>query len=152
MNTNDNDSSVRAVLVAALSALVLASGCKDDSPCDEGQTEVLGACYPAAAAGTTGAAGAGGTSAGGGSTSISESDAGGEGGAPAQVSAEVGQPCTDTAASSDCGGNAPVCAPLPAGAVCTQILCLEGEPNAGACPEGWPCTVIGANPSVCLNF
>jgi hypothetical protein len=149
MKTNDDHSWARAILALALSALTLASSCKDDSPCDEGQTEVLGACYPAAAGGTNGA---GGSAANAGSSSTPETDAGADGGAPAQGSAVVGQPCTDSVANSDCGGNAPICAPLPAGAVCTQILCLDGEPNAGACPVDWPCRVIGTNPSVCLNF
>jgi hypothetical protein len=40
------------------------------------------------------------------------------------------------------------------GTVCTQILCLEGEPNAGACPPGWTCLQARPmpDPSVCLNF
>jgi hypothetical protein len=153
MKINDKHGLARAVLATALSALALAAGCKDDSPCDEGQTEVLGACYPAAAAGTSGMAGGAGTSSTAGTGGAPETDAGGDGGAPAEeASAEVGQPCTDTTGSSDCGGNAPICAPLPAGPACTQVLCLDGEPNAGACPADWPCLAIGANPSACLKF
>jgi hypothetical protein len=114
--------------------------CKDDAPCDEGQEDRLGNCYPLAAAGSPGAAG----------TSAEPVDPG-DGGVQA-VDAVIGQPCTDTAASSDCGGPAPICAPLPSGTVCTQILCLEGEPNAGACPSGWTCVPSAGNPSVCLNL
>src|SRR5688572_2447847 len=113
--------------------------CKDDSPCDPGFVARLGAgCYPEAAAGAAGAAGTAG-----------EPVEPGDGGV---VDAVIGQPCTDTEASSDCGGAAPICAPLPSGTVCTQILCLEGEPNAGACPSDWTCLPSAGNPSVCLSL
>jgi hypothetical protein len=112
--------------------------CKDDDPCDEGYEDRLGACYPISAGGTPGAAG---TSA----DPVVPGDAG--------VEAVIGQPCTDTAANSDCGGAAPICAPLPAGTVCTQILCLDGEPNAGVCPSDWMCLPgDGTRPSVCLKL
>jgi hypothetical protein len=131
----------------ALAALLL--GCKDGSPCDAGQEQRNGACIPIAAAGSGGTGSAG---AEGGATT--DGGIGAEAGAPASVQAEVGDPCEDTTASSDCGGNAPICAPLPSGSVCTQILCLEGEVNAGACPSGWTCLQIRPmpDPSVCLNF
>jgi hypothetical protein len=157
MKVNENQSLTRGILTVALGALALASGCTDDSPCDDGQMPSLGAsCYPAAAAGNagTGNAGTGNAGMGNAGTAATEVDAGGDSGeaAPAEASAVVGQPCTDTTANSDCGGNAPICAPLPAGPACTQILCLDGEPNAGACPADWPCLAIGANPSACLKF
>jgi hypothetical protein len=119
----------------------LSVGCKDASPCDEGQEERNAGCYPIPAAN-------------GGTGGQSEADSGTGTDGAARVSAEpvVGQPCADPVGSSDCGGAAPICAPLPAGAVCTQISCLEGEINAGACPSDWPCRAIGNNPSVCLNF
>jgi hypothetical protein len=149
MKTNEKHSLVRLILGAAVGALALASACKDDSPCEEGQRAALGnSCYPpppvSAAAGSAGTA----------ATLPDGADAGGDSAAPAAegVSAEVGQPCTDTANSTDCGGNAPICAPLPAGPACTQILCLEGELNAGACPADWPCLAIAPNPSACLKF
>lgn len=119
-------------LVWAVPVSLLA--CKDDSPCDPGFTERLGACYPEPTGGTGGTGG--------------EPVDPGDGG----VSAVIGQPCTDTAASSDCGGAAPICAPLPSGTVCTQILCLDGEPNAGACPSDWTCLPSDGNPSVCLSL
>jgi hypothetical protein len=157
MKMNDKHSWARAIVASALGALALASACKDDSPCEEGQRADLGAsCYPVAAAGRSGSAGSAGMGSAGTSATADDvdTDAGGDSAAPAPegVSAEVGQPCTDTTANSDCGGDAPICAPLPAGPACTQILCLEGEPNAGACPADWPCLAIGANPSACLKF
>jgi hypothetical protein len=126
-------------------------GCKDDSPCDPGQELLDGACVPIAAAGSSGSGSAG---AEGGITDGADGGIGTETGVPAGVQAEVGDPCEDTTASSDCGGNAPICAPLPSGTACTQILCLEGEVNAGSCPTGWTCLQARPmpDPSVCLNF
>lgn len=120
--------------------LGLTLACKDEHPCDPGQEErSANACYPAAAAGSTGAA--------------VEPDAGQlSDSGPTGGGFAVGQPCTDTVASSDCGGAAPICAPLPAGAACTQVLCLEGEPNAGVCPVDWPCLQIQGYPSTCLRL
>jgi hypothetical protein len=122
--------------------------CKDDSPCDEGQVERgLAACYPlpaggAGQAGSSGEAGAPG-----------DTDAGaGDGGGAAPAAFYIGQPCSDTTTHSDCGGDAPVCAPLPAGSVCTQILCQDGEPNAGVCPSDWMCLSSAGNPSACVKF
>jgi hypothetical protein len=128
--------------LACLASLSLFA-CKDDSPCDEGQEERLGAaCYPINAGGTPGAAG----------TSALPVDAGlGLTDGPG-VDAVIGQACADTTASSDCGGAAPICAPLPSGTVCTQILCLDGEPNAGVCPSDWMCLPSAGNPSVCLKL
>lgn len=126
--------------LTACVALLALFACKDDDPCDEGQIETLGSCYPGSAAGAAGTAGSG----------AGPSDVG-DGGAEAP-DAVIGQPCADTAASSDCGGGAPICAPLPSGTVCTQILCLDGEPNAGACPSDWTCLPSTGNPSVCLKL
>ena len=144
----------RASLLCPLGMALLASSwaCKDDSPCDEGQEERNASCYPIAAAGS---AQAGGAAVGpGGAAGGPDGGLGNDSGEPAGVQAEVGQPCTDTTASSDCGGSAPICAPLPSGTACTQILCLDGEPNAGACPAGWTCVQARPmpDPSVCLNF
>lgn len=141
----------RALYLASLGPLSLPFACKDDSPCDEGQEERNSGCYPVTAGG--GAAGA--TNAGGAASTDNDGGSADSGAsAPAGVEAEVGQTCADTTASSDCGGAAPICAPLPAGPVCTQILCLPGEPNAGACPTGWTCLQARPlpDPSVCLNF
>lgn len=140
--------SARARWLSCLGLVWLAWGCKDDNPCDEGQEVRNAACYPVAAA-----AGAGSGSAGaGGDDAASDADAGTD--PPAAVQAEVGQACADTAGHSDCGGNAPICAPLPSGTACTQILCLAGEVNEGACPDGWTCLQARPmpTPSVCLNF
>ncbi len=124
---------------------LLSFACKDEDPCDPDQVEQNALCYPADSAGS------GGT---GGSSSASAGAAGepSAGGAPASVDAEFGQACSDTTAHSDCGGQAPICAPLPAGSVCTQIECQEGEANAGACPAEWTCLKVGDNPSACVNF
>jgi hypothetical protein len=136
----------RRLHLCLLGLSCLSASCKDESPCDDGQEERNAGCYPIAA----GSAGVGGQSAV--DSAAVDSGTGMDSAAPVGSQAVVGQPCADTAGSSDCGGPAPICAPLPAGAVCTQIFCLDGEANAGACPSDWPCRTIGANPSVCLNF
>jgi hypothetical protein len=133
--THDRRSRVLGALAWAVPLLLLA--CKDDSPCDPGFFERLGACYPEPTAGAAGTA--------------AEPVDPGDGGAEA-VEAVVGQACTDTVAMSDCGGAAPICAELPSGTVCTQIDCLDGEANAGACPSGWTCVPSSGNPSVCLDL
>lgn len=139
----------RFSFVASLT-LLLASfssfACKDEDPCDPDQVERDAVCYPADTSG-----GSGGSS---GSSSASAGAAGepAAGGAPASVDAEFGQACSDTALHGDCGGKAPICAPLPAGSVCTQIECQEGEANAGVCPAEWRCLKVGDNPSACVNF
>jgi hypothetical protein len=138
--------------LSGMALLGFSLACTDDSPCDEGWFERNAGCYPVAAAGSGQAGGAG--MGAGGIASVPDGGLGGDSGEPVGVQAEVGQPCADTTASSDCGGNAPICAPLPSGTVCTQILCLDGEPNAGACPTGWTCLQARPmpDPSVCLNF
>ncbi|MEO8181309.1 MAG: hypothetical protein ABI895_20935 [Deltaproteobacteria bacterium] len=142
----------RTLWLSCLGLVGLSLGCKDDSPCDEGQEVRNAACYPVAAAAGSGS----GSDDTGDDTAGDDtaSDAGGGTDPPAGVQAEVGQPCADTAAHSDCGGHAPICAPLPSGTVCTQILCLAGEVNEGACPSGWTCLQARPmpTPSVCLNF
>jgi hypothetical protein len=153
MKTNIDVVRARTVLSWSL-ALWLALACKDDDPCDPGQEErSAGACFPIMMAGNAGQQGEAGTDGGGGTGGPGEeADAGGDGAAeaPPAAEAEVGQPCSDTTASSDCGAPAPICAPFPAGAACTQILCLDGEPNAGVCPANAPCITPPGNPSVCF--
>jgi hypothetical protein len=139
--------------LSCLGLASLCSGCKDDSPCDEGQEVRNAACYPVATAGTgSGSAGSESGSAGSDGDTASDDSSGTD--PPAGVQAEVGQACADTAAHSDCGGHAPICAPLPSGTACTQILCLPGEANEGACPSGWTCLQARPmpTPSVCLKF
>jgi len=141
----------RTLCLPCLGLVWLSLGCKDDSPCDEGQEEHNAACYPATAAGSgSGSAGSGGDT----DTGDIDGSGGTDPSAPAAVQAEVGQTCADTTAFSDCGGHAPICAPLPSGTACTQILCLPGEANAGACPSGWTCLQARPmpDPSVCLKF
>jgi hypothetical protein len=145
--------SARARWLSCLGLVLSSFGCKDDSPCDEGQEVRNVSCYPVAAAAGTGSGSAG---AGGEDTAGEDTDSDASAGAdpPAGIQAEVGQTCADTAAHSDCGGNAPICAPLPSGTACTQILCLAGEANEGACPSGWTCLQARPlpSPSVCLKF
>jgi hypothetical protein len=129
-----------------LAAALVSFACKDEDPCDPGQVERNALCYPADTAGGSGG------SAGSASSSAGAAGEPAAGGAPASVEAEFGQPCADTAAHSDCGGQAPICAPLPSGSVCTQIECQDGEANAGACPAEWSCLKVGDNPSACVNF
>jgi hypothetical protein len=120
--------------------LLLLFACKDDDPCDPGWVETqANSCFPEMA----GSAGMGGAP----NEETADSGAPGD-----EEDFEIGQPCADTAGSSDCGGTAPICAPLPSGAVCTQVMCLDGEPNAGVCPDDWPCTEIPGYPSTCLNL
>ena len=138
------------IILALLGFWSLAVGCKDDDPCDPDQIERNSQCYPPpAAAGTAGKAAG---TAGGADSAGGAADAGG-GAAPA-LDTPVGSPCQDTTASSDCGGEAPVCAdlsPLGQGVMCTQIDCAEGEANAGACPSGFTCFAVSGYPSVCIK-
>jgi hypothetical protein len=144
MKTTRMRSPAKTSFVPLVALLLVPLACKDDDPCDPDQEERnANACYPTMA-GSAGASGSAGTSGNPGD--------GPDSGAPADEGFVVGQPCADTAASSDCGGAAPICAALPSGSACTQILCLEGEPNAGACPADWPCTEIPGYPSTCLNL
>jgi len=147
MKTFDHGRSALGPLVWVAAALAM-FGCKDDSPCDEGQVERgLAACYPLPTGGGAGQAGSSGQAGAPGD----DVDAG-DGGGAAPPAFYIGQPCSDTTSHSDCGGAAPVCAPLPAGSVCTQILCQDGEPNAGVCPSDWMCLSSAGNPSACVKF
>ena len=124
----------------------LAAGCKDDDPCDPGQTEKDGQCYAAPASGGTTSNGPGGADAG-----ATDATAGVAGDA---LDTPVGTACEDTDASSDCGGAAPVCAdlsPLGQSVMCTQLDCAPGEANEGACPSGFTCFAVPGYPSVCIK-
>ena len=144
----------QSLILALLGICGLVAGCKDDDPCDPEQIEMHSQCYPPAASGGTAgsaASAASGTDAGG-------ADAGGAaetvgGGAPT-LETPIGSPCEDTTASSDCGGEAPVCAdltPLGQTVMCTQTDCAEGEANAGVCPSGFTCFAVPGYPSVCIK-
>jgi hypothetical protein len=134
----------RSLLVIALGVGVMMSGCKDGDPCDPGQREQNGLCYPIAQAGSSGAPGAQTPRDGG------DADAGGD--PPGAMDSDFGRACADTVGSSDCGDSAPICAPFPTGNACTQILCQAGEANAGVCPLGWQCLSSPGNPSVCFGM
>lgn len=137
----------RTLCLSGLGVLSSTVSCKDDSPCDPGEVYRNAGCYPAAPVGGSAGTGAAGDIAGGPSVEV-------DSGAPAVFQAAVGDPCADTTASTDCGGDAPICAPLPSGTACTQILCLPGEANAGACPTDWKCLQARPlpDPSVCLKL
>jgi hypothetical protein len=146
MKTIDHRRSALRPLVWVAAALAI-FGCKDDSPCDEGFVERgPAACYPL----PVGAAGEAGSSGQAGTTG-DDFDAG-DGGGAAPAAFYIGQPCADTVSHSDCGGGAPICADLPAGTMCTQILCQAGEPNQGVCPSDWMCLSSAGNPSACVKF
>jgi len=138
----------RAALLALLGGSGLLGACKDDDPCDPGETERYGQCYPApAVAGSGGnpASGAAGADVGG----AADSAAG-----ATSVETPFGTECHDAPGSADCGGEAPVCAdlsPLGQGVYCTQIDCSEGEANAGVCPTGFTCFAVPGYPSVCIQ-
>jgi hypothetical protein len=142
MKTSRNCTRANGFFGSVAMLLLVSLACKDDDPCDPGQVESQAAACSPATAGSAGMAGSAG----------SAGDEPADSGAPDDEDFVVGQPCSDTAGSSDCGGAAPICAPLPSGSACTQIMCLEGEPNAGACPPDWPCTEIPGYPSTCLNL
>lgn len=132
------------VLLSLLGVCAFVVGCKDDEPCDAGEIVKNAQCYPASAA--TGGEG-GGTDAGTGPDAAA--------GAPsAQPDTPFGSPCTDTVASSDCAGIAPVCADLTLlgqTVMCTQISCGAGEQNAGVCPTSFNCFATPGYPSVCIK-
>jgi len=142
MKTSRNCTRANGIFRSWAMLLLVSFACKDDDPCDPGQVESQAASCSPASAGSAGMAGSAG----------SAGDEPADSGAAADGEFVVGQPCTDTAGSSDCGGDAPICAALPSGSACTQIMCLEGEANAGACPADWPCTEIPGYPSTCLNL
>jgi hypothetical protein len=137
----------RSVILSALSLGCLVAGCKDDDPCDPGQIVKNSQCYPAPATGGTASGGDGGTDA----DAAPDAAAGAPG---AALDTPFGTPCTDTTASSDCGGVAPVCAdltPLGQAVMCTQINCGAGEANASACPSTFNCFAPPGYPSVCIK-
>ena len=159
MKTNSNVVRVGAASLWGVALVWLGLSCKDDEPCDPGFVERgATACYPVATGGSGGSPGGGGsagTPGTAGTTDVGDLPDAGDGGvaAPPAVEAEAGDPCTDDVAFSDCGGAAPICADFmgATGKRCTQIMCLPGEPNAGACPADAPCIPTGAStPSVCF--
>jgi len=123
----------------SLAGLAL-SACQDDDPCDEGQVYKYAGCVPLpkATGGSTGSGGGSGDPEAG----------GGSGGAPTQAESQFGKACAD---ATECGGDAPLCG-APQLPICTQILCLPGEMNEGACPADWMCISSGSNPSACVKF
>jgi hypothetical protein len=133
----------QSLILGALGVCAMSVGCKDDDPCDPGQIVQNSQCYPAPV--------------GGGETG--GSDAGGEpdtaGGAPSgDLNTPFGAACEDTTASSDCGGEAPLCADLTQlgqSVMCTQRDCSAGEENAGVCPAGFTCFAFPGYPSVCTK-
>lgn len=133
-----------ASLLALLGALGLFGGCKDDDPCDAGEIERYGQCYPAPSQSGGGSAGSG----------MAGADPGaGLAGSPA-IDTPFGTDCQDDTDSSDCGGLAPVCAdlaPLGQSRFCTQIHCAAGEDNDGVCPEGFTCFAVSGYPSICIK-
>jgi hypothetical protein len=141
----------QCLLLGLLSLAGLAAGCKDDDPCDPEQLEQDGQCYPvpvSAGGSSSGAAGAadGGADEGDAAVTTAGAPSGG-------LDTPVGTPCEDTTASSDCGGDAPVCAdltPLGQSIMCTQIDCATGETNEAACPSGFTCFAVPGYPSVCI--
>jgi len=139
-----------ALMLGLLGLGGLVAGCKDDSPCDPGQEERNSQCYPVATGGAGGAGSTGGTAAGGTDAAGAADAAAGA----AAVETAFGTECADTAGSSDCGGEAPLCAdltPLGQTVMCTQINCAEGEANAGVCPSGFTCFAVPGHPSVCIK-
>lgn len=133
-----------------LAALGLFGGCKDDDPCDPDQIERYGQCYPAPGPSTGGSGGSASSGMAGAETVDPDEGAAGS----AAIDTPFGTECHDGTGSSDCGGQAPICAdltPLGQSQYCTQLDCAEGEANAGACPEGFTCFAVSGYPSVCIK-
>lgn len=116
-------------------ASFVATGCRMDDPCDPGQELRNGFCFDVEEEG--GSAGQGGA-------------AGGAGSAGSGGESFFGKACKDNVNSSDCGGDAPVCADVVF--YCTQIECADGETNEGACPADWTCLKTPGNPSACVDL
>ena len=156
MKTNSNVVRAGAASLWGVALLWLGLSCKDEDPCDPGFVERgAAACYPipmGGTGGTPGGAGSAGTAGAAGTTDVGDQPDAGDSGAapPPAVEAEVGDPCTDIVASSDCGGAAPICGDFPGGAKCTQINCMDGEANAGACPATAPCINTPMGTTVCF--
>jgi len=135
------------LIVGLLGASGLAASCKDDDPCDPGQVVMYSLCYPAPASGGGGSGGAGPGAAG----STAEMAAG----APSEgLNTAFGTACVDTKTSSDCGGEAPLCADLTQlgqSVMCTQINCSPGEANEGVCPSAFTCFAFPGYPSLCTK-
>lgn len=83
-----------------------------------------------------------------------EGGAGGGGGAapvepepPIEEDPNFGDACSE--GGEECKGGTICAAPqLP---ICTQVNCMDGEANEGACPDGMTCTPTGQDPpSICL--
>jgi hypothetical protein len=127
-------------LLTLLALLVAPPACKDQEPCDPGQESIGTGCFVVATGGS------------GGGTSTDD------GGAPSGGATDepaIGNPdatfATPCHANAECGGDAPVCATEPL-FYCTQLDCLDGEENAGACPDGWTCVHLPPKPSACVNL
>jgi hypothetical protein len=138
---------LRNLILGALGLYGFSTGCKDDDPCDPGQVVLNSQCYPAPATAGSGSGGSGGSDAAG-----AAGDA--AGGAPSEPNTPFGTACADTTGSSDCGGEAPLCAdlsPLGQTIMCTQTGCSAGEANAGVCPSGFSCFAVSGYPSVCIR-
>jgi hypothetical protein len=139
------------VIVASL-ALLLWS-CQPSDPCDPGQYEMGGGCYPNAKPEKD-------------SGEPKDEDAGPDAGAAADAGEDAAKPneCpgdpyegfgTKCAAASECTCHAPNCAMVPL-EYCTKYNCDTKDKTS--CPSGWTCLMIppGASPdpsikSLCLR-
>jgi hypothetical protein len=143
----------RSLACVLLGLLGFASGCKDDDPCDPGQVERNTQCYPAPSPEAGGSPASAPSGAAGDESSGGAVD-GMAGAGAATLDTPFGTACQDKTDSSDCGGQAPICAdlsPLGQSVYCTQINCAEGEANASVCPADFTCFAVPGYPSVCIK-
>lgn len=136
-----NEMNSRIGLFCTLGLLVTSVGCEIDDPCDPGQIYENTICIVPPEPEEEMMM----------DDSMIVPDAGLMTTSNEPVEATFGDPCTDPGGSSDCGGAAPICVPMLN--ICSQILCLEGEANAGTCTTpGWACLEVQAgSPSLCID-
>lgn len=127
-------------LVMILAVGVWLMSCEADSPCDEGQIHVQGACAPKPSNSGKDAAMSETDAAVSESDAATQSDSGSGGGICSEDrSKTLGVACAD---DGGCNCSAPYCAKMPGQAMGTCTLFCKTKPDD--CPEGYRCFDLSA--------
>ncbi|MDD9947289.1 MAG: hypothetical protein OXU20_39990 [Myxococcales bacterium] len=130
-----------SALVLCLAALLSLNGCSDDQCTGD-------ACGTSEQPGGAGNGGDGGDGDGDGDDSnTSTEDETSKMTSSEDDTVPFGKACTDDA---ECGPG--LCLNMPVMVGCTQNDCMDGEANAGACPEGWMCLGDAERGTACIKF